>query len=414
VLLAGSHPAVIVQKNGKVKDKSWDACKKQLLGSIPEYIEYLKGIKTNIDNQTINKMNFVEVKPLLELDHFNYETILTKNKAAAGLCSFVVNIVMYYEVVVTVEPKRKALAEANEQLSQANEQLRTVQELVAGLEAKLAKLTTEFNAANKEKQDAMDIVARGQKKLDLAQRLTNALASENVRWAENVVVLEADKELLTGDVLLASAFISYVGPFTKSFRDQLMVNCFAPYLEKEFTKVMVGDEVIPLTSNANPLKILTNPSEIATWRAATLPADQVSTENGAIVVNSKRWPLLIDPQLQGISWLKQKESDPDRSLAVVRLGQKDLLRKLERALENGFTLLIENIDESIDAVLNPVIQRAVIKRGKKMYIKLGDVEVEFHPQFRLYLHTKLSNPHYPPEIQAETTLVNFTVTMQGL
>ena len=46
VLLAGVHPNVIVQKNGKVKDKSWDACKRQLLGSIPEYMEYLKNIKT--------------------------------------------------------------------------------------------------------------------------------------------------------------------------------------------------------------------------------------------------------------------------------------------------------------------------------------------------------------------------------
>ena len=80
----------------------------------------------------------------------------------------------------------------------------------------------------------------------------------------------------------------------------------------------------------------------------------------------------------------------------MRLGQNDLLRKLERALENGYTILIENIGEGIDAVLNPVIQRAVIKRGKKMYIKLGDTEVEFHKDFKLFLHTKLSNPHYPP------------------
>ena len=49
-----------------------------------------------------------------------------------------------------------------------------------------------------------------------------------------------------------------------------------------------------------------------------------------------------------------------------------------------------------------------------MYIKLGDTEVEFHKDFKLYLHTKLSNPHYPPEIQAETTLINFTVTSAGL
>jgi dynein heavy chain len=249
-------------------------------------------------------------------------------------------------------------------------------------------LTSELNAANIEKQEALDAVERGQRKLDLAQRLTNALASENVRWADNIVSMEADKELLTGDVLLASAFISYVGPFTKPFRDKLMMEKFTPFLQENFKKAMGDDIVIPLSSSADPLKILTNSAEVALWGAEGLPADQVSIENGAIVCNSARWPLIIDPQLQGIKWLRQKEAHPDRNLQVVRLGQNDMLRKLERALENGHTILIENIGESLDAVLNPVIQRAVIKRGKKMYIKLGDTEVEFHKDFRysnLYL-----------------------------
>jgi dynein heavy chain len=377
-------------------------------------IEYHKKNKLAVDDQTIPKLNFVEVKQLTELEHFKVEVIKTKNSAAGGLCSFVLNIVMYYEVVVTVEPKRRALAEANEQLSTANAQLKMVTEMVAELEAKLAKLTTELNAANKEKQEALDAVDRGQRKLDLAQRLTNALASENVRWAENILTMEADKELLTGDVLLASAFISYVGPFTKVFRDKLMTQTFSPFLTDAFTKAVGAGSPIPLSPAADPLKILTNAAEIAKWGADGLPADQVSVENGAIVCNSARWPLIIDPQLQGIKWIRQKESGADRNLQVVRLGQNDLLRKLEKALEEGWTLFIENIGETIDAVLNPVVQRAVIKRGKKMYVKLGDTEVEFHKNFRLFLHTKLSNPHYPPEIQAECTLINFTVTMIGL
>lgn len=47
-------------------------------------------------------------------------------------------------------------------------------------------------------------------------------------------------------------------------------------------------------------------------------------------------------------------------------------------------------------------------------IKIGDKEIEYSSNFRLILHTKLANPHYKPEMQAQTTLINFTVTRDGL
>ena len=55
-----------------------------------------------------------------------------------------------------------------------------------------------------------------------------------------------------------------------------------------------------------------------------------------------------------------------------------------------------------------------MKRGGRFFLKLGEDEIEYHDEFRMFLQTKLSNPHYPPEIQAECTLVNFTVTPAGL
>ncbi len=209
-------------------------------------------------------------------------------------------------------------------------------------------------------------------------------------------------------MLLASAFISYVGPFTKEFRTEIMSQKFTPYLLSEFRKAVGEEGIPPISETADPTKILTTDAEVAVWNSQALPADPVSTENGCIVTNSARWPLMIDPQLQGIKWVKNMEADPERDLQIVRLDQKDMLRKMERALENGKAIMIENLGETMEAVLNPVIQRASIKRGKKQYLKLGDTEVELHPKFKLYLHTKLSNPHYPPEIQAECTLVNFS------
>ncbi len=47
-------------------------------------------------------------------------------------------------------------------------------------------------------------------------------------------------------------------------------------------------------------------------------------------------------------------------------------------------------------------------------IRLGDKEVEYNPDFRFYITTKLSNPHYAPEISTKTTIVNFAVKEQGL
>lgn len=74
-------------------------------------------------------------------------------------------------------------------------------------------------------------------------------------------------------------------------------------------------------------------------------------------------------------------------------------------------MLLEHIGESIDAVLDPLLSRALIKRGR--FIKIGDKEVDYHPNFRLILQTKLANPHYKPEMQAQTTIINFTVTPDG-
>lgn len=47
-------------------------------------------------------------------------------------------------------------------------------------------------------------------------------------------------------------------------------------------------------------------------------------------------------------------------------------------------------------------------------IKLGDKEIDYNPEFRFYLTTKLANPHYTPEISTKSTIVNFCVKQQGL
>jgi dynein heavy chain len=76
--------------------------------------------------------------------------------------------------------------------------------------------------------------------------------------------------------------------------------------------------------------------------------------------------------------------------------------------------MIEAIGQDIDAILDPLLSRAFIKRGKNQFVKLGAEEVEIAPGFKLYLQTKLINPHYKPETAAQCTIINFLVTEKGL
>lgn len=112
---------------------------------------------------------------------------------------------------------------------------------------------------------------------------------------------------------------------------------------------------------------------------------------------------------QGVKWIRQKYG---KELVILRPNQKSYIDEIEKAISMGRTVLLENISETIDAVLNPLLSRQFSKRGTT--IKIGDKEVDFNPSFRLILQTKLSNPQYKPEIQAQTTLIQFSVTREGL
>ena len=105
-------------------------------------------------------------------------------------------------------------------------------------------------------------------------------------------------------------------------RLELFERKWVPYLKKL-------PKPIPLSLGyigANVLSLLTDDALIAQWNNEGLPSDNMSTENATILTNSIKWPLMIDPQLQGIKWIKNRFAD---KLTTIRLGQKGYLDTVE-------------------------------------------------------------------------------------
>jgi len=73
-------------------------------------------------------------------------------------------------------------------------------------------------------------------------------------------------------------------------------------------------------------------------------------------------------------------------------------QKLENAIRVGQPVLLENVEETLDPALEPILQRQVYKQGGRLLIRLGDQEIDYNPDFKLYITSKLPNPHYLPEV----------------
>ena len=401
LMVSGAVMVLFIGQNGKVpKDRSW-AKVKAMMGKVDQFLDGL----INYQKENIHPNVLVALEPYLTDPEFNPDFVRTKSGAAAGLCSWVINIVKFYEVYCDVAPKRKALEEANNQLADAQNRLANIIKKVAELEKTLADLTKQYEEAVEEKIRCQDLADSTANTISLANRLVGGLASENVRWSKSVKDLQQQASMLPGDVLLSASFISYLGAFTKQYRLELLERKWIPILKKLSKPIPMSLGYV----GADVLSILTDDAIIAGWNNEGLPSDAMSTENATILTHSIKWPLMIDPQLQGLKWIRNKYG---KALTIIRLGQKNFMDTVERCIIEGSPLIIENLTEELDPVLDPLLGRMLIKKGQSLI--LGDKEIEYNPTFQLYLHTKMANPHYKPELQAQTTLINFTVTRTGL
>ncbi|CAE8587744.1 unnamed protein product, partial [Polarella glacialis] len=190
---------------------------------------------------------------------------------------------------------------------------------------------------------------------------------------------------LTGDVLISSGIIAYLGCFLAKYRNESISSWIG----------LMRQNDVPSSSTFDLRSVIGEDVIIRQWVIDKLPNDQVSIDNALILSKSRRWPLMIDPQLQANKWIRNSKGE---SLMILRLSQGNYARKLEVAISQGAPVLIENVPEVLDPLLEPLLQKAKFKAGNIVMIRLGDSTVEYNEDFRLYMTSKLPNPHYSPEI----------------
>uniref|UniRef100_A0A8C6RAH3 Dynein, axonemal, heavy chain 10 n=1 Tax=Nannospalax galili TaxID=1026970 RepID=A0A8C6RAH3_NANGA len=379
------------------KELNWKTAKGMM--SDPNFLRSLM----EIDFDSITQGQVKNIKGLLKTLNTTIEEMEAVSKAGLGMLKFVEAVMGYCDVFREIKPKRDKVARLERNFYLTKRELERIQNELAAIQKELEALGAKYEVAILEKQKLQEEAEIMERRLIAADKLISGLGSENVRWLNDLDELMHRRVKLLGDCLLCAAFLSYEGAFTWEFRDE-MIN--------QVWQNDILDRDIPLSQPFRLENLLTDDVEISRWGSQGLPPDELSVQNGILTTRASRFPLCIDPQQQALNWIKRKEER--NNLRVASFNDPDFLKQLEMSIKYGTPFLFHDVDEYIDPVIDNVLEKNIKLSQGRQFIILGDKEVDYDSNFRLYLNTKLANPRYSPSVFGKAMVINYTVTLKGL
>uniref|UniRef100_A0A8C6ZHZ5 Dynein axonemal heavy chain 10 n=1 Tax=Nothoprocta perdicaria TaxID=30464 RepID=A0A8C6ZHZ5_NOTPE len=356
-----------------------------------------------IDFDGITQGQVKSVRALLKNLNTTFEEMEVVSRAGLGMLKFVEAVMSYCDVAKEVRPKREKVARLERNYFLSKRELEKIQAELAKIQAELKALGKKYEEAIAEKQQLQEEAEIMQRRLYAADKLISGLGSENERWTKDLEEFKIRKVKLLGDCLLCAAFLSYEGAFNWEFRNEMVYQVWQEdILSRE----------IPLSQPFRLESLLTNEVEVSRWVSQGLPPDELSVQNGILTTYASRFPLCIDPQQQALNWIKKKEEK--NNLRMASFNDPDFLKQLELSIKYGSPFLFHDVDEYIDPVIDNVLEKNIKVAQGRTFIVLGDKEVDYDSNFRLYLNTKLANPKYSPSVFGKAMVINYTVTLKGL
>lgn len=369
---------------------------KQMLGD-PNFLKKLLQFDKNAVPDTV----FTKLKKYTKVADFKAETVGKVSVACRSLCLWVLALEHYNEVYKMVKPKQARVQEAKDALQLAQDSLAKKQSSLQKIQKHLELIQKQYQDSVNQREALKQRQIITELRLQRASVLISALVDEKVRWQESVKVLDGKLKGLVGNTLVGAAAVAYLGPLTTAYRRDLLLEWTA----------MCKHSHVPISLHFDLIHNIAEAYEIMKWYNNGLPRDRHSTENAIFVKKARKWPLFVDPQYQAVSWVKEMEGF---RLKTVTATDPNLMRTIETAIKVGDPVLIKDVGEELDPALRPIIMQETTRRGGQHVVKLGDAEIEFNKNFRLYLATGMANPHFLPGVFIQVNIINFTVTFDGL
>lgn len=356
------------------------------------------------DKLTTKQRHVIQSNYVENAEEFEYEKVNRASKACGPLYKWVISQLNYTRILHSIQPLRDEVQTLIERSADLRHRYEEAKKIIDALEVRIENYKQEYAALINEAQMITNDMAGVSKKVERSVALLKSLLAESERWEAGSNNFEEQMKTLVGDTLLSSAFLTYVG-----------------FLDFQQRKILVQDwrdilETMGIQSNAQLsfVDYLSRPNQQLEWQMSELPSDELCFENAIILERFRRFPLIIDPSGQANNFImKYYALKTNTKIAQTSFLDSSFMKVLASAIRFGTALLVHEV-ENIDPILNPVLNRELYKTGGRVLIRLGGEEIDYSPDFRLFLITRDPSCRFTPDICSRVTFVNFTVTPSSL
>ncbi|KAM7538000.1 hypothetical protein Aperf_G00000070110 [Anoplocephala perfoliata] len=392
-----------------VRDTSWSSMRSFLAR---------RGVQEDIRNFDARRITpelrrNVEMLLKKNTDSFSPKAARRASIAAAPLASWVHANVQYARVLEKVAPLENEQISLQDSLEATQNELQRLNDDLASVDARVAELRCVFESHAKAAADLQNELSKAKHTISIAENLIMELETEHGRWEREVDILNDRLEALPATALMAAGFITYLSACSEDVRHCTVMKWWQQLKELEFHMPVGGPEFKPLYSDFK--HFLVTEKEQLQWKSQGLPSDSLSVENAAVILQSTLFPFIIGPSEKIITWLKVQLKD--QQVEVTDQRSPNFVTVLELAIRFGKALIIQEIDQ-IGPIMFPLLRRDFTLRGSRETVRLGEKEVDYNDNFRLYMTTRqpsVSMGAMRPECAASlVTVVNFQTTSAGL
>lgn len=379
------------------KKVDWSDVRKLLSKSdfIPSILNF------DADKLATKQIKLVREKYLDGNEDLTVEAVTRSSKACGPLYQWAESQIKYSTVYNRIQPLRDEVEQLENEAKLVKDKLETVEAEVDSLEASISQYKTDYALLIRDVEALKAEMETVTTKVERAQSLLMSLGHESERWQKSSNSFQAILRSLIGDGLLMGGFLTYSGFFDFKSRSALMSRW-------KHTLDALG---IEYREDLGVVESLSKASARLQWQTDGLPGDQLSLENGVILDHALRFPLVIDPSGDAISFIMKKYHDD--KIQKTSFLDKAFMKTLAGAVRFGTALLVENV-ENIDPILNPLLNRELQRTGGRTLVRIGTEEIDYSPKFKIILSTKNPAVQLTPDVCSRVTLLNFSVTPASL